>query len=250
MAATITAGSFSRLQVYSECPYRAKLAYVDKIPEPERPPLPEGKEYPNDRGTRVHDYAENWVRGQHDVLIPPLTNFEEEFNALRALYENGQVLMEDLWLYDDAWQSLPSDLPPYDPRIWMRIKIDVFVISEDGKYGVVIDHKTGKRYGNEIKHAEQVQLYSLAVFLRFPEIERVRTELWYLDLDHVEDYEISRRHALKFLKKWNQRMLAMTSDTTFKPKSNAYSCRFCPYKTGQIGKNGIMGTGHCDLNPD
>jgi len=247
---TIKAGSFSRLQIYSECPYRAKLAFVERVPEPERPPLPDGKEYPNDRGSRIHDYAENLVRGIEgfEEYVPPLINFKEEFEVLKRLYQDGQLLMEDLWLFDDGWNSLPSDLPPYDPRIWLRIKIDAFAISQDGTRGVVIDHKTGKRYGNEIKHGEQVQLYALSVFLRFPEIEHLTTELWYLDLNEIQPFNISRRHGLKFLKKWNERMLKMTSDTEFKPNNNTHSCRFCPYKTGEI-YNGLMGTGHCDLNP-
>ena len=55
--------SYSRLGVFEQCKFRAKLQYVDKIPEPARP-LPEGKtEHANDRGTRVHEEAEIFVRG-------------------------------------------------------------------------------------------------------------------------------------------------------------------------------------------
>jgi hypothetical protein len=42
--------SFSRLQNFEKCKYLAKLMYIDRIPEPERP-LPPGKtEHANDRG--------------------------------------------------------------------------------------------------------------------------------------------------------------------------------------------------------
>lgn len=47
----IDAWSYSRLSTFEQCKLRAKLAYIDRIPEPERP-LPPGKtEHANDRGT-------------------------------------------------------------------------------------------------------------------------------------------------------------------------------------------------------
>jgi hypothetical protein len=36
----IKAGSFSRLDTFETCALRAKLAFVDKIPEPDRGPPP------------------------------------------------------------------------------------------------------------------------------------------------------------------------------------------------------------------
>lgn len=44
------------------------------------------------------------------------------------------------------------------------------------KETILIDLKTGKRDHNEIKHAEQIQLYQL-----YPGLQQVTTELWYLD---------------------------------------------------------------------
>ena len=67
----IKAWSYSRLVDFEQCKLRAKLKYIDRIPEPARP-LPPGKtEHANDRGTRIHDAAERFVRGGVE-LIPEL----------------------------------------------------------------------------------------------------------------------------------------------------------------------------------
>ena len=244
----INAGSFSRIQVYESCPKRAEIAYVQRIPEPERPPLPDGKEYPNDRGTRVHDEAEEFVRGTRDVLSPELLNFEEELTLLRDIYASdpSRLVMEDMWTFNDTWDVCPPD--DYK-QIWMRIKLDVCLFSADRYRAYVIDYKTGKRYGNEIKHAEQTQLYGLATALRYPDVQEIVTELWYTDQDEIAQMEFTREQALRFLKNWNNKMLRMTGATEFPAKPNMYSCRYCPYKEGLIGKFGPEGTGDCSLNP-
>lgn len=244
----ISAGSYSRIQVFESCPKRAELAYVQRIKEPDRPPLPNGKEYPNDRGTRVHDQAEEYVRGQRPDLVPELLNFEDELTNLRNIFSQdpSRLVMEDMWTFDDTWTPCSPD--DYD-SIWLRIKLDVLLFSAQGTKAYVIDYKTGKRYGNEIKHAEQTQLYALATALRYPEVEEIQTELWYTDQDEIAEMHFTREQALKFLKNWNNKMLRMTQAIEFPAKPNMYACRYCPFKEGLIGKFGPEGTGHCSLNP-
>ena len=66
---------------------------------------------------------------------------------------------------------------------------------------VVIDYKTGKRWGNEVKHAQQTQLYALGTALRYDEIQNVYTELWYLDLDELVSMSMTRSQALTILQR-------------------------------------------------
>jgi len=249
----IKAGSYSRLKVFATCPRQAKLKYINKIKEPERPALPKGKEYPNDRGSRVHDYAEHYVANHkdHKALIPEMLNFEEEFALCKALYKqhSDRFFMEKMWLFDDSWSILPAKTEPWDKRIWMRIIIDLCLFNSTGTIAYVVDHKTGRKYGNEVPHGEQTQLYALAVALKFPEVETIITELWYLDQYEVTRIKYTRKQALRFLENWNNKMMRMTTAVNFPAKANAYSCNFCAYKTGTIGKKGQQGTGDCDLNP-
>ena len=81
----IRSWSFSRLDVFEKCAYRTKLAYLDKIPEPARPLKPGTTEQPNDRGTRIHEAGELFVKGGVE-LIDELKTFAEEFERLRLWY--------------------------------------------------------------------------------------------------------------------------------------------------------------------
>lgn len=229
----LKAWSYSRLQVFEQCKYRAKLAFVDKIPEPERP-LPPGKtEHANDRGHRVHLGAELYVQGKGS-LIEELSSWEQELRAVKKYYDEGKVSIESDWGYDKEW--IPTSWKSSDA--WLRVKLDCMVkLGEDE--ALVVDYKTGRKTGNEIKHAEQGQLYQLATFLRYPELEKVHVEFWYLDQDDITQVTYNKEQGLNLFRRFNERGLAMTSCEEFKPNPNKFTCRYCPY--------GPKGTGHCEV---
>ena len=220
---TIDKVSFSRLQNFEKCKYLAKLMYIDKVPEPERP-LPKGKtEHANDRGSRIHDSAEMYVGGVE--LVHELDKFKEQFEELRELFEVGRVQLEGEWAVDLEWK--PTSWSSSDA--WCRMKLDALVFSEDGKYARVIDYKTGKRHGNEIKHTEQGQIYQLATFLRFPDVEDITVEFWYTDLGETDTKYYSRLQGTQYFNKYHDRLLSISTCTDFPPNPNAFSCRWCPY---------------------
>jgi RecB family exonuclease len=230
MKTFIPTWSFSRIQDFEQCKRRAKLKYLDKIPEPERP-LPPGKtEHANDRGTRIHDAGERFARGGIE-LIPELQKFKPEFERLKALYATGNVSLEGEWAMDRSWEPVAwasSDA-------WLRLKLDALVFLSPTE-AVAIDYKTGKRYGNEVKHNEQLQLYQLVTFLRYPKLETIHVELWYLDVDELVTVTYTRNQGLRFRRSFENRGNAMTTCTEFPPNPNIFSCKWCPYK----------GTEHCD----
>lgn len=227
------AWSYSRLTIFEQCKLRAKLAYIDRIPEPPRP-LPPGKtEHANDRGSRIHEAAELYVKGGVE-LVTELQLFQAEFKALRAWYTAGGVSLEGEWAVNRDW--MPVGWNSQD--VWARVKLDAMVMIEP-THALVIDYKTGKKNGNEIKHGEQAQLYQLATFLRYPELERVTTELWYTDLDDITRMSYTRDQGMRFFPGFDKRGELMTSCEDFKANPNMFSCRWCPY--------GPRGTGHCTV---
>ena len=228
---TIKQWSFSKLQVFDQCPRRAKLQYLDKIPEPERP-LPPGKtEHANDRGSRIHDAAEKYVKS-NVKLIDELHFFKEEFKHLRDLYREGKVSLEGEWAHDKDWGVCAWN----SANTWLRLKLDAFV-RIDKKRALVIDYKTGKKYGSEIKHAEQGQLYMVSCFLRYPELEEITVEFWYTDQDDMTSVKYTRAQSAHFLRKFDNGGNRITSCTEFEPKPSMFNCKWCPYKP--------QGTGHC-----
>lgn len=221
---TIRTVSFSRLTDFEKCKYLAKLKYIDRVPEPERP-LPPGKtEHANDRGTRVHDAAERFVKGGVE-LIKELEEFREDFLELRELHATGAVSLEGEWAVDRDWNPVAWG----SSTAWCRMKLDAMVKTSPTT-ARVIDYKTGKRYGNEVKHTEQGQIYQLATFLRFPELEHVTVEFWYTDLGERDIKEYTRFQGTSYFDKYDRRLSAVTECDEFKPNPNAFSCKWCPYK--------------------
>lgn len=230
----IATWSFSRLGDFEKCRFLAKLKYIDKIPEPVRP-LPPGKlEHANDRGSRIHEAAELYVKDPNVMLITELNKFEEWFVDMRAQYNEGKVIMEQEWAIDKDW--VPTAWK--SSTTWNRAKLDAF-IRVDEKTARAIDFKTGKKYGNEVKHAEQLQFYQLLSFMRYPDLEKITVELWYIDQgpEHTTKMTFTRDQGMRFFKNFNDRGTAMTSCTEFPPNPNAHSCKWCPY--------GPKGSGHC-----
>lgn len=231
------AWSHSRITTFQQCKFRAKLAYIDRIPEPERP-LPPGKtEHANERGERLHIGAEAYIRGGVE-LVPELSaHFEGEFKRARELFKQGKLSLEGEWAFTKEWECTAWK----SSDAWCRIKADLVAFMTDD-YAVVVDYKSGKSYGNELKHTEQLRLYAIAVLLKYPNVKKVRTEAWYLDQDELLSMDYTRAQALRFLKNFEDRGVEMTECEEFPANPNQYSCRWCPYKPEHLG-----GTGHCEV---
>ena len=243
----ISAVSYSRLSVYEECPARAKMAFADKIKPIDRDPPPPGKEYPDERGSRVHNTAEAYVRGA-SMPCSEMESFLEEYEVLRRVYieENDRIELEQTWAFRDDWT--PTVWNDWD-NVWLRIKTDLTAWLS-GSSAVVVDYKTGRAYGNEVKHTQQGQLYAVGAFMMYPQLEEVWVELWYLDHNTVMQHHYKRHVVMQqYFKKWDKRLRQVTEASHFPFKANDHTCRYCPYKTGLIGKLGPEGTGDCDRNP-
>lgn len=223
---TITSASYSRLLDFESCRLKAYLKHVERIPDP-RPSTAA------DRGTDIHNRTELFVRGEGPIPPEAAKHYSDELVSLRKHFEDGNVSLEGEWGFDQDWKICDWKTG------WFRVKADA-VVRLNKKHAVVIDYKTGKRFGNEIKHGEQLQLYALSVLLREPKVERITAELWYFDQNELASYEVTQETGLRCLKGFDNRARKMTSATTFPPNPNGYSCKWCPYKPAELG-----GTGHC-----
>lgn len=211
---TIPSWSISRIQVYEQCAYRAKLSWLDKIPDTQ-------PKTAADRGTAIHQEAEDYVTEKND-FTSNLRHFKIDFDALKRHANEGRVVCEEEWGFDRNWNV--SDWK----RAWLRLKCDA-VCFLDSTHAVVIDYKTGKRFGNEVKHAIQLQLYALCALIRYPELEQVTCELWYLDQNELAAFSMKRSQMGKYLKLFDNKGRKFTEDTIFKPNPNVESCKYCPY---------------------
>ena len=213
----ITAASYSRHHAYTQCPFRAKLKYIDKLEEPTGPPLI--------RGSKIHKLAEDYVTARIGVRVPDeLKTFSDEFKALRKLKQ--PVLVEIQWAFKKDW----SECTWFDYETYCRVMLDAVVTNKDGSMQI-IDYKTGKVREEQ---KEQLELYAIAGLIMFPEVESISAEFWYLD-HGVEIKETYHRKDLKKMqKKWDKNFRPMLNDKQFAPRPGN-ACRWCHFKKANGG---------------
>lgn len=215
----VKAWSFSTLKKYEQCPYSVYLNKVEKIPDVAGPAA--------ERGTMIHDQAEAYVRDGGD-LPTALHKFKSDFERLHERFQQQPYLMtmEENWGFTSQWT--PTGWAEADT--WCRQKLDVFYM--DGKNSaVIIDHKTGKKFGNELKHGEQGLHYAIGAFMKYPELDLITTEFWYIDHGEKLRKTLPRERALIHLPKIHQRAVIMTTAEHFPPKPTKQNCKWCSYRT-------------------
>lgn len=219
--------SFSALKEFELCAFKSFLKRVKKYREPDSPAA--------NRGSDIHEKAEHFVCGTLGELHNSCEKFKSEFIQLRDIFSNGQCEVEQEWGFTTEWEPVSWA----DPRCWFRLKIDAFV-TEDDTSCRVIDYKTGKRFNNEISHAQQTLLYAISAFMRYPELEYAQTELWYLDIGDNVKRGYSRSQALEFLPSFYNRMITMTTATEFPPNPSKHNCRFCDFKSQRTDDDRVV----------
>lgn len=214
MSDTITSWSYSRLLDYEKCPLSAKLKFIDKLPQESGPAA--------ERGTAIHQLAEDYVSGKIKKLPSELNKFVHEFAAIKAQYEQGIVSLEGDWGFTEDWE------PCGFKEAWLRMKLDARVRLSKTQ-SVVIDYKTGKRYNNELKHGEQTVLYGIAEVLREPDVQEVFVELWYLDLGELKSTKYTREELLRYLPPFEKRGKSVTRATRFPANPSVNACKWCSF---------------------
>jgi CRISPR/Cas system-associated exonuclease Cas4 (RecB family) len=224
MSGQIPQWSYSRLTTYEGCPKKAYYSCVKKIREP-------GNKY-MERGKEVHKNCEDYIRGHIEELpTAQLKDFQEGFDLLRKMYLEGSVICEGDWAFDKDWQSTGW----FDSETWGRAKVDAFVHDASvPTQARVIDFKTGKYEGNQESHREQCELYGAVVLARYPEVETITTEMWYLDHNKIERY-IYNRDSIKARKeKINERAIIMTTAEDFPANPSSFRCKWCYFGKERI----------------
>lgn len=231
----VKAWSYSTYNNFQRCPHRVYREKVLRDPRPELV-IPEGKtEHPMERGSRVHEAAELYMKEGLE-LIPELERFRENFETMRELQNCEDVIfcIEEDWAYREDWQ--PTGWHSED--CWLRMKVDMLMIRNDE--AILIDYKTGRRHGNEISHMTQAQLYQLGTFIRYPELEHVTVEFWYTDIGELTQADFRRGFGMQFQPLFTQKGQQVTNAINFDPKPSAFACKYCPYGTEQ-------GSGTCQF---
>lgn len=226
----ITSWSFSRWNAYEECPFKARLKFVDKLTEPSGPAL--------ERGTALHRQAELYLIGDKKAVPKDLRLISKELKELRT----AGAVPEAEFAFNDRWEKVEW----FAKDAWLRVKADAVVPPiidakeptvrvDDFKSGGKLDTKTGTVLSKE-EYPLQLELYDLAGLLAYPVAEKAVSRLLFIDHGKVVASEETRtRSDVKRLQKtWVTRTARMLRDTQFKPTPGNY-CRWCHFRRANDG---------------
>jgi putative RecB family exonuclease len=218
---TITAWSFSRINTFEQCARKARYEYIDGFKSQTSAAM--------EHGSLVHDALERWVKygdPRPKILDEYWDYWGEHVEFLREI-EAG---VECEWAWDERWKECSW----FSGNVRCRVKLDVhYIEEEDGEDTlVVIDYKTGKlpkRYKGKASYDDQLDLYALGGFMKYPEIKKIRTELWYLkhNDDVVKNY--TRKKFMPLLKVWEAKGKALMTETEWKPTVTQL-CGWCDFR--------------------
>jgi hypothetical protein len=210
----LDAWSYSRYADYKRCPFLFAHKHLLKMKDPNPGPALV-------RGREVHKVAELALTsvGKGKWKCPPeLKYFEEEFAALRTM----SPTVEQQWGFNDKWEPVGW----FGKDTWCRVVLDAVVVYDDNT-AVVIDHKTGKKYAT---NEDQMKLFALATFKKFPLVTEVSTRLWYLDIPDPEEAEVEfeyhKKEEAAIQRDWEKAIVPMFKDRKFPPRAND-KCRYC-----------------------
>jgi hypothetical protein len=189
------------------------LKHLNKMVEPPSAAL--------DRGAAIHKQAERYATGQARALPSTLTLFRERFRGLRD--RRRHLLVEQQLALTSAWE--PTDW--FGRGAWLRVVMDCF----DPEVGLVIDYKTGRERTESL---DQLGLYAIAALAYRPDLERVTTELWYLDSRVTRSQVYDRESVVTLKKTWLKRAKPMLADARFSPTPGDH-CRWCAWSQAKEG---------------
>lgn len=226
MAGLIKAWSWSRYKAYQQCPYKAKLTLLEKRQEPKNAAM--------QRGADLHDAIAAYLKGAKKTLSKDLKPLKAVLDPLRAEFKQLMKLTaqgmapqaEEQWAFTDRWTE--TEWRNWADA-WVRVVLDVMWWVSETRVRVR-DWKSGKMSEKEVaEYLEQLELYALAVLLRFPHCQEVAPDLYFIDAQAAYPVEgeplvFTRKDVPRLKKAWDLRVKRMLNDTKFAPKPGWY----CP----------------------
>lgn len=214
--------SMSRLFEFENCPYAVYLGKVKKMPTPSGAAA--------ERGTQVHNHIEGYVQGEHSDVIKEMHGFIKLIDLLRDEFAEARVEVEGDWAYDRQWNTTGWT----DKNCWARMKLDA-IWHQSETSADIIDWKTGRKFGNELKHNQQGMGYAIGAFRRYPNLQFVNVKFAYLDKNDELTGTYTRKQAELLQPMLTERADKMTTCTDFAPKPSFSACRWCAHKNVQEG---------------
>lgn len=210
--------SYSKIVTYEQCPRKYYYSYVLKLPRKE-------KDWSRDRGVIIHKKGENFLLGKIKGVPDEFKLYEAELKNLKRY----KAIPEEDMSFTREWQSCAWN--DWD-SVWNISRVDAGLESDDTAH--IIDYKTGKVYDT---HKDQSDIYTLSAFVKYPNVEFVSTEFWYLDQPNEDPgcWEYERDKHFEYLKRmFIKRTNKIKNEKSWKCKPS-FKCAWCDYSKKEGG---------------
>jgi hypothetical protein len=217
--------SYSAWSLWKKCPQAFKFEKVDKLPVPENPAFVKGR--------AVHEAMERYITsapGDRIVRPEAAAKFTALVDGLRAVPPERKIVEQQM-AFDR--EQRPCDW--FGPNAYARYVWDVAVLDDPARPQRIdmADWKTGKPYGS---YDEQMQLFAVPAFLRYPTLWEFSTNLVYLEHGEVQQQTYNRAQFEGGLNDlWRGNAAMMEADQAYAPKPSKQACRFCPFHQDKGG---------------
>lgn len=208
--------SLSKLGTFTKCRRKFLYSYIQRLPSPRGAAA--------ERGVDQHAHVEAYFKDA-TPLPSSLASYTDWFAMLRGLNYTAEAQLAMLagWV-PCAWE---------DPSAWWKGVLDLLVLK--GRAAWVFDWKTGKIYPD---HDDQKELYSIATFQTYEDIDEVEAWHVYLDLTKHSKKVYKRADLPALIAKWEKKLIPYMQALEMYDKDNAesffvtnptYLCDYCPF---------------------
>lgn len=204
--------SYSKYSLWCQCPQRFKYSYIDKFKEPPSPIL--------ERGTQLHKEVEEFIK------LPgmPLPECAEKV-AMYLTPLQGLAISEEFWQADEDFKPVPS----FSETTRFVAKLDLHIVLGDTL--TITDIKTGKV---RPKQMDQLEFYAVLGFEKYPEVDKVITDLVYLDDGSILSHTFIRAQMPALKQMWRARIEPFKKAIIFPPNPTAL-CGWCNFSKTKGG---------------
>lgn len=215
----VTAWSYSRYDCYTQCPYKFRLQFLDKLPiEPSEAMA---------RGQRIHNDIAKYLQNPLDFPFP--SGFTHKAELISEIAKFDDKAVEQQWGFDRQWQPT-GWFAKGKNATWLRTIVDVGLVYGDDT-GELVDWKTGKARGG---YDDQMKIFGISFLQKVPYVTEVTTRLAFLDNAATEMRTVKRSDLPELIDEWEAKTAPMFEDTEFLPRPND-KCKFCDFRRSNGG---------------
>ena len=211
--------SYSKLALFKQCPHKFKLTYIDKIPEP-------GDNSALIKGSKIHSLLENFETydktSEYTTLVENFANSQIGKDILSKNSIREHCVKFDAELNaNDSLKKKEAYFIGYIDRINISQTIEL------------IDYKTGKYKDPKWQDYEQLSIYALYIFSKYPQVQEIKLRYVYVEHSKENSKVLKRSDADKIKKSLQEtiNLIELCNSTKQYPKKPQRLCDWCGYKT-------------------